>query len=274
MVFQEIKDSIAIHCETTGAGPPLVFVHGWSLCGAVWRFQTEHFRDRHRCITMDLRGHGRSSAPEAGYGIEDFASDLTSLCEQLDLTGATLVGWSMGAIITLAAYPKLRDRLRSLILVSGTPRFTSSGDYPHGLPPKETRGLSLRLKRNPGQTLDAFFRMMFTPEEARGRSFEPICRDIVPLLCRPSCTAALHSLDTLASADVRAVLSDIRIPCLLIHGRMDTICPAGASRYMAERIPRAYLAIMDGAGHAPQLSRPEEFNRITGDFLGKVYGID
>lgn len=274
MPFLETNDSVAIHYETVGSGPPLIFIHGWSLAEPVWRFQTECFRDRYRCICMDLRGHGKSSAPDAGYGIEEFASDLSYLCEQLDLTEATLAGWSLGAIISLAAYPRLRDRLRSLILVSGTPKFTSTEEYRHGLPAKESRGLSLRLKRNPEQTLDAFFRLMFTPEEMCDKVFEPIGREIVPLLGRPSPPAALHSLDSLASADVRVVLSDIRIPVLLIHGDRDAICLPDASRYMAERIPCAHPVVMPGAGHAPMMTRPREFNSIVDDFLGRIYGID
>lgn len=274
MPYLETDNSVAIHYEDRGSGHPLVFVHGWSMAGPAWKFQEDFFHDRFRCICVDLRGHGRSSAPETGYEICDFVSDLRSLCEQLDLHRATLVGWSMGAIIAIAAYPGLHSRLSSLILVSGTPKFTSTDEYPFGLPESETRGLSLRLRRNPGQAFAAFFRMMFAQEESGGAISECTDRDIVPLLRPPSNAAALQSLNTLAAADVRELLSTIRVPALLVHGNRDTICPAVASGYMHERITGSSLEIIDGAGHAPFLTFPEEFNRLTGDFLESVYAVD
>jgi len=274
MPLLRINDSVTIHYDTAGAGSPLVFVHGWSLAGPVWGFQYRYFRDRYRCIGVDLRGHGRSAAPQSGYGIKELVADLTVLFEQLDLTEATLVGWSLGAVIAVAAYPELRNRLRSLMLVSGTPKFTLSDDFPHGTPEKETRGLSLRLRRNPEQALDAFFRMMFTQEETNSAQFEHITREIAPFLRQPSTLAALQSLDTLAVADVRSILADISIPTLLVHGDSDQVCRAEASRYMSERIPKATLEIVAGAGHAPHLSRPEAFNKLAGAFLERMYEID
>lgn len=274
MPYLETNNSVTIHYEDRGSGHPLLFVHGWSMAGPAWRFQESYFHDHFRCICVDLRGHGCSSSPETGYGIADFVSDLTSLCEQLDLRRATLVGWSMGAIIAIAAYPKLRSRLGSLVLVSGTPKFTSSEDYPFGLPERETRGLSLRLRRNPEQAFAAFYRMMFTQEESGGAISEYPDSDVVPLLRTPPNSAALQSLDTLAAADVRDLLPTISVPALLIHGNRDIICPAGASNYMTERITGSSLEIIDGAGHAPFLTRQEEFNRLMGDFLERVYAVD
>ncbi|MRR57973.1 MAG: alpha/beta hydrolase [Deltaproteobacteria bacterium] len=264
------KDSVSIHYETLGSGPPLVFVHGWSFSGSVWRFQKEALSNRYQCVCMDLRGHGQSSAPATGYALDDFASDLTALFERLDLSRASILGWSLGALVALAAHRELRERLASLVLVSGTSRFVACEGYPHGLPSKEPRGLALRLKRNPQQAMDAFFRGMFTPEELAGNAFKHIEKEVV----LPSQSAALQSLETLASADVRYMLSSVQLPVLLVHGDRDTVCPADASRYMAEMLPCASLAILEGAGHAPMLTRRSEFDCLVGSFLERVYGTD
>lgn len=223
---------------------------------------------------MDLRGHGRSSAPVAHYAVENFVSDLKTLFEKLALSRATVVGWSMGALLTLASCPMLRDRLASLVLVSGTSRFVECDGYPHGLPSTEPRGLSLRLKRNPKQAMDTFYRTLFTPDELAGSAFKRIEAEVAPLLRRPSQAAAIQSLETLMTADLRNLLACIRMPVLLVHGDRDTICPPDASRYMAETLPNATLAILEGAGHAPMLTRPADFNGIVGNFLEGVYGTD
>ena len=174
MPFCETKDSVTIYYDDTGRGHPLVFVHGWSFSGAVWRMQREFFSTRYRCVSPDLRGHGNSSAPSSGYGVQELAADMSSLIESLDLRGVTLVGWSLGVLVALSAYPGLKERLAALVFVSGTPKFTASEDFPFGLPAKETRGLALRLRRNRESALEDFSRMMFAPHELSGHNFDNV----------------------------------------------------------------------------------------------------
>lgn len=206
--------------------------------------------------------------------MEAFADDIVELFRRLDLNDATLLGWSMGVLVILSAYRELRNRVSSLVLVSGTPKFVSADGYEHGLSSREPRGLSIRLKRNPRQAMDEFFRMMFTSEELSDNGFARVERDITDRIRYPSASAALQSLETLAVTDRRDVLDRIDAPVLLLHGDRDAICPPGASRYMAGRIPKSSLKIMAGVGHAPMLSRPDEFNQEIIEFLVKVYGLD
>jgi pimeloyl-[acyl-carrier protein] methyl ester esterase len=114
--------------------------------------------------------------------------------------------------------------------------------------------------------------MMFTPDELSGNSFEIFVRDCLRLTRRPALNAALHTLDSLALADMRRVLSRIDIPVLLVHGDKDRICHPESSRYMAASISHASLSILNGAGHAPMLSRSEDFNSLMARFLVGVYG--
>jgi pimeloyl-[acyl-carrier protein] methyl ester esterase len=274
MPFLESSEGARIYYEEAGAGPPLLFLHGWSVSGGVWRFQAEELAPAYRVITMDLRGHGRSTGASAAITMEDFARDVTGLFDRLDLAHATLVGWSMGAQVALAAYGAIRSRLVALVLVGGTPLFTASADYPHGLPPVEAKGMGVRLKRDFHRTMGEFFRGMFAPAELSREQENRIAREIVMGGKLPEPEAALRSLETLATADLRAILPSVDLPVLLVHGSGDTICLPAASRFMAERLPNASLRILEGLGHAPFLSRPAEFNAILGDFLRGVYGRD
>ncbi len=58
---------------------------------------------------------------------------------------------------------------------------------------------------------------------------------------------------------------------LLVHGSEDPICPAGASGYMADWLPEASLEVLEGAGHAPMLTRAGEIHRIIDAFLDRIY---
>ena len=176
----------------------------------------------------------------------------------------------MGALISLAAYPVLRQRLSSLVLVSGTSKFTAAEDYACGLAPREVKGLSLRLRRNPAETLEGFFDLMFTPEEQQEPNVIRLAEMNRLGRIYPAQDVALQTLETLAGADLRYLLPEICLPVLLVHGDRDTICPPDASRFMAARISGATLSIIAGAGHAPFVTRPVEFNEIVSGFLERV----
>ena len=275
MAYLEASDSVSLHYSVAGSGRPIVFVHGWAMSGRVWRFQAETFSGDHRVVVFDLRGHGFSSSPpEDEYGLEALTSDLCAVVEHLDLRGAVLVGWSLGAQVVLAAARRLRERLAALVLVGGTPKFTADADYPHGLAATEVRGMSLRLKRNYVKTMGEFFHGMFAADELSRELYQRIVHEIVMGGKLPQPPAALATLASLASADLRPILPDIELPVLLIHGSADTICLPDASRYMAERLPQASLVEMPGIGHAPFLSRPAEFERLLREFLTEIHDSD
>lgn len=271
MPYLKTRDSSVLYYEEVGVGQPLLFVHGWSLSSEIWSRQIEYFSSRYRCIVFDLRGHGRSLPSCSGYGIDVLADDVSFLFDHLVLANVTLVGWSLGSLIALAAYPAVRERLASLILVSGTSKYCSSIDYPYGLPAKEPRSLTLLLRRNPQKAMDGFHRRMFAEEEQSERGFEEFAKELLPGLPSPSETVLIPALQTLEATDMRRVLSSITEPVFLIHGDRDVICPVSASRFMAEQIPGAQCTILAGAGHAPMYSRPHALNSVLGGYLEKIY---
>lgn len=272
MPFIATGDSATLYYEEVGAGQTLLFIHGWSLSSRIWLRQNEYFASRYRCIFLDLRGHGRSLPSCSGYGIEVLAADVALLFDHLGLAEVTMIGWSLGSLVALAAYPAVRERLASLVLVSGTSKYCSAADYPYGLSPKEPRSLSLLLRRNPRKALDGFLQRMFFAEEQSERGFEEFTREVLPELPAPSETVLVPVLRTLESADMRSVLVTITEPALLVHGDRDLICPADASRFMAGQISGGHCRILAGAGHAPMYSRPCEFNSVIDEFLEKIYG--
>ncbi len=272
MPFVETPSGVIIHYESMGEGYPLVFVHGWSMSGRVWHYQADAFASSYRVVTVDLRGHGESSRSAEGYSFDDFASDISDLFEALDLQNAVIAGWSMGAQVVLQSFARLRARTAALVLVGGTPRFTSSEDWPFGLPPAEIRMMAIRLKKNYTKTMGEFFEGMFSDGELSRESYQRIARDIVMGGRLPIPETALKTLDTLNSADLRGLLPDMDAPVLLVHGANDKITLPEASLYMKRIFPHAKAEIFEGCGHAPFLSRPEEFNSLLHSFLEGIYG--
>jgi pimeloyl-[acyl-carrier protein] methyl ester esterase len=259
--------ALSLHLAERGAGRPLVLVHGWSFSHRAFSPQLEGLARDARVVCPDLRGHGGSPAPAAAYAAEDFAADLVRLFEERALERAVLAGWSWGAEVALAALPRLAPRLAGLALLSATPRFTAAPDWPHGLPAANVRALSRRLGRDPEGTRRLFVEGLFAEGEC-----EPAARAALAaalLATAPALHAARATLDALASTDLRdRAAAASGLPVLVVHGDRDGVCPPGAGRWLAGAIPGARLAILAGAGHAPQLTRAAEVNALLRAFVG------
>jgi pimeloyl-ACP methyl ester carboxylesterase len=99
---------------------PLVFVHGYACTHADWRLQCEHFSGRHPVFAPDLRGHGATHARPEDCSIETYGADIAALLHGKGLSGAVLVGHSMGCRVVLQAYLNAPERVAALALVDGS----------------------------------------------------------------------------------------------------------------------------------------------------------
>jgi pimeloyl-[acyl-carrier protein] methyl ester esterase len=262
----ETEPGVRIHYEDLGAGAPVLLVHGWSLASGIFAdLAAGLVRAGRRVIAPDLRGHGRST-PAADGSFAAHARDLAALAGALELERTAVVGWSMGGQVALEAWTSLAGRAGALVLLSATPRFTVGDGWPHGLPAQAVEVLAHRVRRDPGRALARFFDDLFAPGERQGatRDRAAALRAALPA---PDPASALAGLAALAAADHRPALPTVRVPALVIHGEADPICLAGAARAAAAALPAARLALLDGAGHAPFLSRPAEVERLVAGFL-------
>lgn len=256
--------------EERGEGPAIVLVHGWCMSSAVWRLQIESLSGSFRVIAPDLRGHGASERSAAGYCLEAFSADIAALFRRLDLADALLAGWSLGAQVALQAFAQLRGRLAGLALISATPRFVATADFPWALAAVEAEGMDLKLRRNAARAWEGFIARMFAPGELDDPLLSVRIRDLIAALPTPEAGVALQSLRALAEADARDLLADIDLPTLILNGDRDVICLPGASDYMAQRITSCEHVILHGCGHAPFLTRGPEFDPLLAEFSRRV----
>ena len=106
---------VELYYESNGEGTPLVFQAHHHI---TWMpFQTSYFSQFYRVITFDRRGTGRSSSPDGPWAMEDFARDVVSLLDALDIERAIIAGTSLGGLTAL--YVGLNHPDRALGLVVG-----------------------------------------------------------------------------------------------------------------------------------------------------------
>jgi len=109
MPFLQVNGT-RLHYERTGAGDPLVLVHGSWVDSGVWEAVLPTLARSFDVVSYDRRGHSRSSCPPGEGSIRDDVEDLAGLIELLGLSPACVAGASLGGSITLrlaAARPEL-----------------------------------------------------------------------------------------------------------------------------------------------------------------------
>ena len=96
MPFLE-RDGVKLYYEEKGSGEPaMLLVHGWTCNHTHFAAQAAHFSKNHRVVSVDLRGHGQSDAPQQEYTLDGFADDLAWMCGQLGLDRPVVCGAQHG----------------------------------------------------------------------------------------------------------------------------------------------------------------------------------
>lgn len=256
-----------------GQGTPLVLLHGWCMSSAVWKRQLEGLDNGvFRIVTVDLPGHGASSPLSGGFSMPGCVDGLADLFELLDLKGALLAGWSLGAMIAAESLARLRDRVSGVVLIGATPRFTRSDGFPYGLSRIETEGMAAKVRRNIRRALDGFTARMFTSQELRDQVQSTWIRELLASIPVPETEVALQALQALVDADQRQTLPLINIPALIMNGDQDVICLPEASEYIATLIADSDHVVFPDCGHAPFLTSPARFNGCLTTFAEQIRG--
>jgi len=270
MPFFKTTDGINLHYRITGKGKPIIFVHGWAMNSLIWKYQSDKLAKDFQVIAVDLREHGKSECEmrNAEYGFNIFVQDLKELINFLGIKKFTLAGWSMASFIIARYYFKYPEDVEKLIFIGGTPKFLSENGYPHGQPMTMVKRLEQNLKRDYENHIREFCGKLFISGE---RIDDSKLSEIESLMFNedfpPSSDVVLQTLNSLLKDDIRDNLNDIKVPTLIIHGSIDKICPVGAGRYMAKKIPDSKLIILEGVGHAPFLTQPERVNKEIKEFI-------
>ena len=99
-----------------GEREPIIFLHFSGANLMMWQRVVPYFQERYRVILVDLRGHGKSDAPEGGYHMDIMAQDLIGVMNHLGIEKAHILGSSLGAEVGLSLAANHADRVISLIL--------------------------------------------------------------------------------------------------------------------------------------------------------------
>ena len=257
--------------DTGGPGRAVVLIHGWPLSGESFAAQVPVLTAAgYRVVTYDRRGFGRSDKPLTGYGYDTLAEDLHTLLEELELTDATLVGFSMGGgevARYLTNYGP--GRIRSVVFASAVPPYMlHTNDNPEGpLEKSKAAKMTAELTASEDRFYDQFTTEFYSVEGVLKVGEEQRQRAI-QIAKQSSKVAALACMTAFGTTDFREDLSNVTVPTLVLHGDGDATVPfegSGARTHAA--VPGSRLVVLPGAPHGANESHPDEWNRAVLEFL-------
>ena len=254
------------HYEVHGTGDPIVFIHGFGGSARWWQTQTEFLGDGCETIAVDLPGHGTSGWMPVT--LNDMAVDLRQIIGGLGFSQLNIVASSLGGLIALELYRIMPETIMRISFVGSIPKFSRGPAYPAGLDIDKIRTLSKQFDGDLASILDIFFRSLFTMQERDSQRFKWI-KDLRTTEPLPQKEALKCFLDILEKADLRDRISSIVCPVQFITGSDDYICPQPIMAWVGEHFFNARFDVMDGCGHLPFLTKPDEYNDLLEDFLIK-----
>ena len=225
-----------------GAGVPILFLHGGTGTGELdWGAVADHLSRRgYRTIVPDLRGHGISRNDEPELGVLRFGLDATHVLRALGVPRAVHVGFSVGGNTLLALLA--RDVRPALALV--TIGASARGDA--------SRVERIMTGPWPGYLTELQHEVADRPEYWKHLRAQ-LAHDWVT------------NVDLSPESGAR-----ITCPTLVCHGTEDRVQPVEYAHHLVARLPDAELWLAEGAGHAVQLDRPDEFLERLEAFLARA----
>jgi pimeloyl-ACP methyl ester carboxylesterase len=268
--------AVNIAYQVLGEGPrDIVFVPGWvSNIEVYWEDPAlARFLSRlasfSRLILFDKRGTGLSDRVADMPSLEVRMDDVRAVMDAAGSETAALLGTSEGGpmcALFSATYP---SRTSALVMHGSFPRRTRAADYLWGPTDKEYGAWIDEMSRAWGGPFGLEER---APSMAGDERFSQWWARLLRMSASPAAATALVTMN--GAIDIRHVLPAIRVPTLLLHGVRDAAIDIGASRYMADRIPRARLVEMPGPDHLIWLSDADSILGEIEEFLTGVRRIE
>jgi sigma-B regulation protein RsbQ len=248
-------DGAKIHWTSKGSGSPaIIFVHGWTCDDTSWNAQVPVVSQRHRVITLDLPGHGQSGSPAGGkFSMELFSRAVEAVRAEAKVDRAVLVGHSMGTPVIRQYALMYPQRVSALVLVDGLIQV-AGGPGGRGVPPPMIGEAGLKAR-------EAIVRGMFSASTSA-----PLQQHILKMMLgAPEATANGAMAATWDSTQWKR--DPITVPVLGIYADKSALANRDA---MKQIYPAVEYHEIPGTGHFLMMEKPDEFNRLLGEFLGRL----
>jgi 3-oxoadipate enol-lactonase len=253
--------NLAINYDVAGDGPALLFLHGLGSSGEDWAPQVAAFRDNYQCITLDLRGHGRSAKPPGPYSMALFADDVAGLLDFLRVPSANLIGLSLGGMIAFQMAVDYPPRVHSMVIINSGPAVVPNTFKEKMAVWQRQYMFRLLSMKRIGRIIGT--RLFPDADQADMRAH------FVARWSENDKKAYLAATQAIIGWSVLDQIPTITMPTLVIAADQD-YTPVSAKEAYVSQMPNARLVVVPQARHAVNFAQPEKVNPLIAAFLEQV----
>lgn len=243
----------------TGAGEPLLLIHGVGMRLEAWGPQITALCDTHRVIAIDMPGHGESERIASDAKLDAFVAWLAAVIDELGLDSVNVAGHSMGALIAGGIAATQPHRVRRVALLNGVYRRS---------PDARAAVLARAAEISGGQIdYDGPLLRWFGEDNQRTDAYR-LTRSWLSDV-DPQGYATAYS----AFAEGDALYADwwpsVRCPALFLTGADDPNSTSAMAMAMADATPHGYFRLIENERHMVNLTAPVAVNAILREWLAR-----
>jgi len=258
--YIKVEPNVRLHITNAGEGRPIVLIPGWPLSDEMYEYQYNDLINKNfHVIGITLRGFGKSDKPYGAYDYDVHISDIKTVLKKLDIKDAVLVGFSMGAAISIRYMAASKGARVSKLVLCGAaaPIWTQRDDFPYNLPKSAVDDL-IELNYQDRPKLLSNFGKIFSATETSLN--EGIGSWLNAINLSASSYATAQCLVALRDTDLRKDLAKITVPTLIMHGKKDKICSFDLAEQMKAGISNSHIVAFENSGHSLFLEETQKFN--------------
>jgi 3-oxoadipate enol-lactonase len=256
---ERVQRASLVYHEVSGSndGPTIVLGNSLGSTIEMWDGVVEELGTRYRIVRYDLRGHGRSPTPPGPYAIGELGADVIALLDELGVERANLVGSSIGGMAAMRVAAHAPERVDKLILIGTSAHLGPARSWIDRARTVLAAGTRAVSETVVGRWVTEDYAAGHPDAMARyGAMF-----DATDPTAYAGCCLAIAAMDQTWD------LPRIGAPTLVIVGSDDRATPREHAEAIAERVPDARVATIEGTAHLPSLERPEEVVRLVKEHL-------
>jgi len=240
----------------------ILLVHGHPFDHTMWSYQVDCLQ-RFRLVIPDLKGYGKTDYQFERIFIEEHALDLVLLLDALRIETVHLIGLSMGGQIIIEFARLFPRRVRSLVICDSNPAGETKTSRSNRLELAQ-RMLSIGMEEYAKEDIHKYVhpKTMAERAEAYDHLYEMMINTKVE-------GAAASHMGRAERRDNYNYLQQIKVPTMVIVGENDFFTPVDEMKSIAEQIPNSTFAVVENAGHMPNMEQPDVFNKLLLDFYSQ-----
>ena len=251
-----------------GAGPTLVYGHGFGCSQNMWDRITPAFLGKTKQVLFDYVGSGHSDIGafdrQRYASLQGYAQDLIDVCDVLSLKGDVIyIGHSVSCSIGVLAAISRPELFSKLVLLGPNPCFVNDADgYVGGFERADLEGLLALMDQNYIGWATYLAPVIASQDESSG-----VARELSSSFCSTDPVAARVFAHTTFFSDNRADLAKVGQECLVIQHRQDTLAPLAVGEYVHAHLRNSTLKVLDVSGHCAHMSHPQAVIDLIREFI-------